>query len=96
MDTRQAEQLVRQAVTLGMIQYRSMISPADDRMKQREVWRYLQAQGFPRTALDHWVDAGIVHRHKDATKGANSTVWYRKTEIQKAIVAVRTAEAINL
>lgn len=95
MDTRQAHAIVRDAFLLGMISYRQMIRPASDKVKQREAWRYLEDQGLPRRLLTEWVENGIVRRHKDNAKGANATVWYRLTEIQKAIVALRTAEAME-
>lgn len=93
MTTEQAHRVVESAVMLGMISYRNMIKPDDDYIKQREAWRYLQQQGLPRKLLAEWVDAGAVRRHKDPGKAANSAVKYRLTEIQKAICAMRTAEA---
>lgn len=92
MNVRQAHRIVEQAVMLGMIAYRNLVEPSADKVKQREVWRWLKEEGFTRKDLDSWVEARMVHRHKDATKGINSTVWYRRSEIQKAIVAARMAE----
>ncbi|MBR3466904.1 MAG: hypothetical protein IKH15_06765 [Bacteroidales bacterium] len=95
MTVLQASELVQQAVMLGMIQYRSIMDPGTDRMKQREAWRYIESQGFQRKALSEWVEAGLVHRRKDETRGGNSPVWYKVSEIQGAIVAVRTSEAME-
>lgn len=95
MDAQQAHQLVKQAIMLGMIQYRNMLKPASDKVKQREAWRYLKGQGLPVSLLDKWVEDGIVKRHKDTTKGQNTPVWYRLSDIQSAIVALRTAEATD-
>jgi len=93
MTTDEAHKVVESAFMLGMISYRSMVKPDDDYIKQREAWRYLQQQGLPRKLLAEWVDAGKVRRHKDPRKASNAAVRYRLTEIQKAICAMRTAEA---
>lgn len=85
--SRQAADLVQQSVLLGIIQYQAMIMPESTKVKQREVWRWLKSLGIPRTTLDKWVESGIVHRHKDLTKGENSAVWYHRIEIQQAIVS---------
>lgn len=87
MTASQTIDLVKQAVMLGMIQYQAMIQPESNKVKQREVWRWLKQLGIPRSVLDQWVDAGMVKRHKDTGKGGNAAVWYWKTEIQSAIVA---------
>lgn len=88
MTAQQAYELVRQAVVLGMVQYQAMIMPETEKVKQREVWRWLKQNGIPRTVLDQWVDAGMVHRHKDPSKGDNAAVWYSRVEIQQAIVTL--------
>lgn len=87
MDYGESLELVKQAVMLGMIQYRDMQTRGKERLKQREIWRYLEAQGFPRSRLEYWVEMGIVKKHRDDSKRANSPTWYNLSEIQQAIVA---------
>lgn len=77
--------IVRQAVFLGQIQYRSMVTPASNRIKQREARRYLQQIGYKPSVLDEWVEHGYVHRHQNGER--NSAVYYSLMEIQRQVVA---------
>ncbi len=86
MDFDESLELVKQAVMLGMVQYHDMMSRGKERLKQREAWRYMEAQGFQRSKLDEWVSKGVVTKRKDSDK-PNAPTWYELIEIQQAIVA---------
>lgn len=90
MEIRNIETIISNAVTLGMIQFRNSLHPETDRMKQREVARYLTGIGFKPSVLGAWVDAGLVHRRKDGER--NATVWYSFAEVQKAVLVARVKE----
>jgi hypothetical protein len=86
MEFDESLELVKQAVMLGMVQYHDMMTRGKERLKQREAWRYMETQGFPRSKLDEWVERGIVKKKKDSDK-PNSPTWYELIDIQQAIVA---------
>jgi hypothetical protein len=71
----------------------NLIRPEDDKLKQREAWRLLERQGFSRTDLKKWVEAGYVRRIRSRKKeGTNSPVRYSQRELLHHIIAIRTAE----
>lgn len=87
------QHIVQQACNLGMIQYRNMVAPDSDKMKQREAQRYLQRLGFDPKILKDWVQFGYVRKRKDGER--NSAVWYSLNEIQRQIVAVEMKKGIT-
>ena len=77
------DKIVQQAMFLGQIQYRTMIAPESDKIKQREARRYLQSIGIEPKMLDEWVDKKLVRRRKDGN--ATSPVYYSLREIQRQV-----------
>ena len=90
MRTSEIGTIISTAITLGMINYRTMIEPASDRMKQREAKRYLAKPGCKSTTLERLTEMGLVHRKKDGE--GNSPVYYSAKEIQSAVLAVRVKQ----
>lgn len=80
------QNIVQQSVFLGQLQYRNMVAPEHDKVKQREAKRYLQQLGYEPKVLDEWVQYGFIHKRKDGER--NSAVYYSLIEIQRQIVAV--------
>ena len=80
------QNIVEQAAYNSQIQYRRLVTPDHDKVKQREAKRYLQQLGYEPKVLDEWVQYGFIHRRKDGER--NSAVYYSLIEIQRQIVAV--------
>lgn len=82
--------IVSTAITLGMINYRTMIEPASDKIKQREAKRYLVKLGYKPSVLENMTSAGLIHRRKDGD--GNSPIYYSAKELQKALLTLAIQE----
>lgn len=80
--------LVQQAFAAGMLQYRQMVAPETDKVKQREAKRYLQQLGYAPKVLDEMVEFGHIHRHKNGDAKSNCAIYYSLAEIQKQLAAI--------
>lgn len=80
------QNIVEQAAYQSQIQYRRLVTPDHDKVKQREAKRYLQQLGYEPKILDEWVQCGFVHKHKDGQR--NSAVYYSLREIQRQLTAI--------
>ena len=90
MEESKIKDIVNASVVLGMITYRNMIKPADDKVKQREAKRYLTQLGYKGALLDKWVANGLLKRHKEGD--GNTAVYYSITEIQKLLLTMKITE----
>ena len=90
MEISNLQTIIANAVMLGLIQYRNSLNPSSDRMKQREVWRYLERLGYKRSILNNWVEMGIVRKRKDGD--GNTSVYYSFAEIQSAVLTAKVME----
>lgn len=81
------QNIVEQAAYQSQIQYRRLVTPDHDKLKQREAKRYLQQLGYESKILDEWVQCGFVHKHKDGQR--NSAVYYSLREIQRQLTAIK-------
>ena len=81
------QNIVEQAAYQSQIQYRRLVTPDHDKLKQREAKRYLQQLGYEPKILDEWVQCGFVHKHKDGQR--NSAVYYSLREIQRQLTAIK-------
>lgn len=81
------QNIVEQAAYQSQIQYRRLVTPDHDKLKQREAKRYLQQLGYEQKILDEWVQCGFVHKHKDGQR--NSAVYYSLREIQRQLTAIK-------
>ena len=86
------QNIVQQSVFLGQLQYRNMVAPEHDKVKQREAKRYLQQLGYEPKLLDEWVQCGFVRKHKDGQR--NSAVYYSLREIQRQLTAIEKKKRI--
>lgn len=80
--------LVQQSFTAGMLQYRNMVKPESDKIKQREAKRYLQLLGYEPKLLDELVEQRRIHRRKDGDAKSNCAIYYSLSEIQRQIVTI--------
>lgn len=80
--------IVQQAFTAGMLQYRTMVRPESDKVKQREAKRYLQQLGYEPKLLDDLVEQRRIHRRKDGDAKSNCSVYYSMREIQKQLAVI--------
>lgn len=79
---------------LGAAANQKMVEPKADRIKQREVYRWLKSIGQKPCLLEKLVSDGLVHK-KRMGKAINSPVCYSKLEIQAALNALKMDEYIN-
>ena len=80
--------MIEHAVFLGQIEYMTMITPEEDRIRKAEAVRYLKRRGYSPKVLDDWVQMKFIHRRKYGEK--NSPVYYSLKEIQRQILATET------
>lgn len=85
MRIRELDAVIRNCVTLGMLQYKAMIEPQGDRIKLSEAKRYVMGLGLPSTFIKACEDRGVLHRRKDGEK-RNCTVYFSRRELQKCVV----------
>lgn len=90
MRTSEIGTIISTAITLGMINYRTMIEPASDKIKQREAKRYLVKLGYKPSVLENMTSAGLIHRKKDGD--GNSPIYYSAKELQKALLTLAIQE----
>lgn len=86
------QNIVEQAAYNSQIQYRRLVTPDHDKLKQREAKRYLQQLGYEPKVLDEWVQCGCVHKRKDGQR--NSAVYYSLREIQRQLTAMEKKKSI--
>lgn len=80
--------IVKSAFNAGILQYRTMIRPESDKIKQREAKRYLQLLGYEPKLLDELVEQRRIHRRKDGDAKSNCAIYYSLSEIQRQIVTI--------
>ena len=86
------QNIVEQAAYNSQIQYRRLVTPDHDKVKQREAKRYLQQLVYEPKLLDEWVQCGFVRKHKDGQR--NSAVYYSLREIQRQLTAIEKKKRI--
>jgi antirestriction protein ArdC len=94
MNIEELDAVVRNSITMGMLQYKALHEPDSDRIKLSEAKRYVKALGYPATFVLECERKGVLHRHKSG-KTRNCAVWYSKRELQKCVVESKILGLIN-
>lgn len=87
MDFETMKSIVSRSVFLGMMEYRKLITPDEDKVRKNEAERFVRRQGYQPSDLERWVADGYVHRRKQGD-AQNSPVIYSILEILRHINAV--------
>lgn len=80
--------IVKSAFNAGILQYRTMIRPESDKVKQCEARRYLKNLGYEPKLLDELVELKRIHRRKDGDEKSNCSVYYSLREIQRQLTVI--------
>lgn len=87
--------LLIDAAKLGAEAAEKRRSPDSDRMKQREVHRWLKSVGLRPSILKKWEDDNLVHSSRMGS-GKNSPLVYSRLEIEAVLGAYRSFDYVNI
>lgn len=86
--------LLIEAATLGAEAAEKRRSPTSDRMKQREVHRWLKTLGHKPAILDKMVKEELVKPLRNG-ESKNSPLVYSRMEIEAALTAYKSFDSVN-
>ena len=86
--------LLIEAAMLGAEAAEKRRSPTSDRMKQREVHRWLKTLGHKPAILDKMVKEELVKPHRNG-ESKNSPLVYSRMEIEAALTAYKSLDSVN-
>lgn len=94
MELFELKNLLIEAATLGAEAAEKRRAPASDRMKQREVHRWLKTLGHKPAILDKMVKEELVKPHRNG-ESKNSPLMYSRMEIEAALTAYKSFDSVN-
>lgn len=90
----QVVNMINRAVEIGIAANEARREPANDKLKQREVKKWLKANKIKQSVLDELVEAGQVKKRRMGP-AKNSPIVYSKFEIIKALKTKEITNIIN-
>lgn len=94
LTTFQLRRLLKEAATAGATEALQALSPKENELTKNEVMRWLKSLGKPTTFIKKLEDEGLIHGHRKGSS-SNSTIRYRRSEVEQALQTLNLFPIIN-
>lgn len=94
LDTIQLKRLLQDAAEAGAQKALESLAPTESELTQNEVMRWMKRLGKPASIVKKMKQEKLIHG-VSRTGSANSTIYYKKSEVHQAMQALNLFPIIN-